>query len=282
VSTPKRHHFVPQMLLRRFCDEDEKLWYYNKKSPHIGVAVSGTHRIFYENHFYTLEEKGIKDTSLETYFSQLEGAANEVIEKICITSRAGRKPNLTADEKKIFDLFFYFQWKRTPDAINSTMSYADFERTLAKSVATFEQRFRQLTDEERERIFSEAGKKRLRNHARVKAIGDPGAIVQTVLDNMGIAIAVIRKPNKSFVIGSQPVVKLTPPGETGLGQPGVEVWLPVASDVAVCVIPGKGKEIVGTLNDDRWLRSFNSAMLRQSTLIAGRSAALIKSLVSAR
>ena len=58
--------------------------------------------------------------------------------------------------------------------------------------------------------------------------------------------------------GGKPVIKLTPPGETRLGQQGVEVWLPIASDVAVC------------------------AILRQSTLIAGRSEALIRSLVHAR
>ncbi|MER9902158.1 hypothetical protein [Mesorhizobium sp. M0130] len=122
-------------------------------------------------------------------------------------------------EKKVWDLFFYFQWKRTPDSINSTISYVEFEKSLAESVAEFEQRFRPLTDEERKRILSEAGKKRLRENARVKAIGDLGAVVQTVLNNMGVGIALIRKANKSFVIGSRPVVKLTPPGESRLGQP---------------------------------------------------------------
>lgn len=282
MNTPKKHHFVPQMLLRRFCDDGGKLWYYTKKAPHIGVASGTPQALFYEKHFYTLDEGGIRDTSLETYFSQLEGAANAVIEKVCTAARAARQPGLTVQEKTVWDLFFYFQWKRTPDSISSTISYAEFEKSLAESVAEFEQRFRPLTDEERGRILSEAGKKRLRENARVKAIGDPGAVVQTVLNNMGIGIAVIRKPNKSFVIGSRPVVKLTPPGETRLGQPDVEVWLPVAADVAVCFIPGKGEEIVITLDDDKWLRGFNATIHQESTLIAGRSEALIKSLVSAR
>ncbi|MBB2749779.1 UNVERIFIED_ORG: hypothetical protein GGI57_000445 [Rhizobium aethiopicum] len=282
MNTPKKHHFVPQMLLRRFCDHGGKLWYYTKKAQHLGVASGAPQALFYEKHFYTLDEGGVRDTSLESYFSELEGAANNVIEKICSSARAGRPPGLTVSEKRAWDLFFYFQWKRTPDSISSTMSRAEFEKSLADSVAEFERRFRALTDEERERILSEAGKKRLRENARVKAIGDPGAAVQTVLNNMGICIAVLRRPNKSFVIGSKPVVKLTPPGETRLGQPGVEVWLPIASDVAVCVIPEKRKEVVVTLDDDRWLRGFNAAILRESTLIAGRSEVLIKSLVSPR
>lgn len=276
MSTPKKHHFVPQMLLKRFCDDDGKLWYFNKRAPHIGVASSFPQTIFYEKHFYTLEEGGVKDTSLETYFAQLESAANAVLEKICIAARAGRKPGLTTSEKKVWDLFFYFQWKRTPDSINSAMSYVEFEKSLAESVAEFEQRFRLLTEDERQRILSEAGKKRLRENVRVKAIGDPGSVVQTVLNNMGICIAVVHKPNKSFIIGSKPVVKLTPPDETRLGQPGVEAWLPIAADVAVCAIPERGREIVMTLDNDKWLRGFNAAILRESTLVAGRSEILIK------
>ncbi|MGO7754674.1 DUF4238 domain-containing protein [Rhizobium ruizarguesonis] len=282
MNTPKRHHFVPQMLLRRFCDQTGRLWYYNKKAPHIGVASGAPQALFFEKHFYTVEENGVRDTSLETYFSQLEGQANTVIEKMCIAARAGRQPRLSIPEKKVWDLFLYFQWKRTPDSISSRMSYADFEESLAESVAEFEQRFRPLTDDERRRILSESGKKRLRENARVKATGDPGTVVQDVLSNMGIAIAVVRRPNKSFVIGSKTVVKLTSPGETRLGEPGVEVWLPIASDVAVCVTPKSGQEVVLTLDDERWLRSFNIAIHRESTVIAGRSEALIQSLVCAR
>ncbi len=282
MNTPKRHHFVPQMLLRRFCDETGRLWYYNKKAPHIGVASGAPQSLFFERHFYTVKEGGVPDTSLETYFSRLEGEANTVIEKICTAGRAGRQPKLSTSEKEVWDLFLYFQWKRTPDSISSKMSFADFEESLAESLADFEERFRPLTDEERQRILSESGKKRIRENARVKATGDPGTLVQDVLRNMGIAIAVVRKPNKSFVIGSNTVVKLTSPGETRLGEPAVEVWLPIAPDVAVCVIPQRGQEVVIILNDDGWLRSFNAAILRESTVIAGRSAALIQSLVCAR
>ncbi|MGO8149684.1 DUF4238 domain-containing protein [Rhizobium leguminosarum] len=282
MNTPKRHHFVPQMLLRRFCDQTGRLWYYNKKAPHIGVASGAPQALFFEKHFYTVEENGVRDTSLETYFSHLEGQANTVIEKICTAGRAGRQPKLTISEKRVWDLFLYFQWKRTPDSISAKMSFTDFEESLAESVSKFEQRFRPLTDEERRRILSESGKKRLRENARVKATADPGTAIQDVLSNMGIAIAVIRKPNKSFVIGSKTVVKLTPPGESRLGEPGVEVWLPIAPDVAVCVVPQRGHEIVMTLDNDRWLRSLNAAILQESTVIAGRSEALIQSLVCAR
>lgn len=237
VNTPKKHHFVPQMLLRRFCDDSGKLWHYNKKAPHIGITSSTPKKLFYEKHLYTLNEDGIRDTSLESYFSKIEGQTNTIIEKICAAARAKSLPDLTVQEKKVWDLSLYFQWKRTPDFISSRTSCADFEESLAEAVAEFEQHIRPLTNKERERTLSEVGKERLRKNVHVKVIGDPGAEVQTVLNNMGIGVAVIRKINKSFVIGSRPVVKLTPPGETRLGQPNVEVWLPIAADVAVCAIP---------------------------------------------
>ncbi len=111
-------------------------------------------------------------------------------------------------------------------------------------------------------------------------MGQPSTDVQAVLEGTGIALVVIRKANKSFVIGSRPVVKFTTHSETRLGHPEVELWLPIAHDVAICVIPGRGKEVVLTLDDDRKIRSFNLAVLGQSTMIAGRSEALVKSLVS--
>jgi len=282
VSAPKKHHYVPQMLLRRFCDDANRLWYYTKKAPHLGIVSGATETIFYENHFYTLNEGGVRDASLETYFSQLESEANSVIEKISTAAHAGKSPSLTVEEKRVWDQFLYYQWRRTPDSVSSTVNDAEFEEMLAESVGEFEQQFRPITDKEREDILSEAGKKRLRKNAHVKAIGAPSAGVQAALSNLGLVIAVIRKPNKSFVIGSKPVVKLTPPGETRLGHPGVEVWLPVAADVAVGLAPVKGQERVVTLNDDKWLRDFNAAIHRASTLIAGRSEALISSLVCAR
>lgn len=270
------------MLLRRFCDDNGALWVYNKRAPHLGIITVKPCNDFYRKHFYRSENNGIMDNSLEIYFAKLEGAADNVIEKICASARAGIRLSLTVDEKRTWDMFLYFQWKRTPDLIISYISDIEFENLLEDYIAKFERDVRPLIDSERERTLSKDGKKRLRKNAHVGAIADPAAEVQNILNNMGIGIAVIHNPNAGFVIGSRSVIKLTPPGETRLGHPGVEAWLPVAADVAVCAIPGKGQELVITLDDDRWLRSFNNSIVEASTLVAGRSESLIRSLVVAR
>jgi hypothetical protein len=283
MNTPKKHHFVPQMLLRRFCDRDGKLWYFTKRAPKDGILYGSPQSLFYETHLYTVRETdGGKDSSLELYFSQLEGAANSVIDKVCAAARGGRNPGLTRDEKRIWDLFLYFQWKRTPDAISAAMSDDEFRVMLSESVTRFETTFRSLNDKEKKLLQSEVGRKQIRHNAWVKAVGDPGPLVQKALGRMGLAVAVIRKPNKSFIIGSRPSVKLTPPGETRLGQPDVELWLPVAADVAIGAFSEGGTEAVINLTDDAWLRQFNLAVFQNSTSIAGRSERLIKSITGAR
>lgn len=268
------------MLLKNFCDESGNLWHFNKKAPKLGVKSGPPHSIFYETHLYTLEERGLKDTSLETYFSKLESSVNVIIDKICVAARKMKPPQLSAQEKGDWDQFFYFQWMRTPDTINSTVSDAEFEKWLVSSLDKFERVVRPLSDQERNDILAEQAKKRIRKNANVQAIANPAPLTQTALQGMGIAVAVLPKQKKSFVIGSRPVVKLTPPGETRLGQPGVEVWLPIAADVAVCMVPGKGTELVVPLNDDGQLRKLNMSILSQSTMIAGRSKALIHSLIT--
>lgn len=280
MNAPKKHHYVPQLVLRRFCDGDGKLWLFNKKAPHLGVHSGSPESVFYETHLYSLRENGVRDSSLETYFSELESSVAGVIEKLCSSGRLGFQPRLTAPEKRVWDEFMWFQWKRTPDSLTSTLSDFDFDRRLEDAIEEFEDQVRPITNLERENILSLPKKKELRENVRVKVMGHPGFNAQEVLENTGLAVAVVRKPNKSFVIGSRPVLKLTPPGETRLGQAGVEAWLPIAHDVAICVIPGKGNEVVLTLDDDRKLRDFNRTVLGQSTMIAGRSEALVKSLVS--
>jgi hypothetical protein len=106
--------------------------------------------------------------------------------------------------------------------------------------------------------------------------------VLAILKQKGLGIATVRKRGKSFVIGSLPVVKLTYPGREHLADPSVEVWLPIAFDVAVSPAPiPSGSELLLEI-DDPVVRSINGATFKQSTTIAGRSEELISSLAHAR
>jgi len=276
----KRHHFVPQMLLRRFVDHNSNLYYFDKRFPSRGVLVSTSQNLFLENHLYTAEDKdGVKDVELESYFSELEGRADHIIEKIVTAARKEQKPNLTSYEKEIWNLFFYYQWKRVPDYFRKIHALMDFDRSLHEAVTTFETEHRPFTDDERRNLQDPAWRDRIKQGAIVQALADPGPLVETALSQKGLGVVVIQKPNKSFVIGSNPVLRLSLPGRSHLTDPTVEIWLPVAHDILVGPAPLPQQELVVGLREDRHIRYINESILKQSTVIAGRSKELISSLV---
>ena len=88
---------------------------------------------------------------------------------------------------------------------------------------------------------------------------------------------VIRKKNKSFVIGSRPVLQLFPDSSDSVPRTFVAMWFPLAYDVAVAY--GEGEGGLMEFTKDRELRRFNEGIFRQSQAIAGRSDKLIASLV---
>lgn len=86
ANIPKNHHFVAQMHMARFADAKGKLWAFNKSGGKL--FYTATPAVFVETHLYTVESvDGVKDTSLETAFSKLEGDANGIIEKIVSATR---------------------------------------------------------------------------------------------------------------------------------------------------------------------------------------------------
>ena len=79
MNVPKRQHYVPQMLLRRFTDEDGFLYWCNGSK----IQKSRPKQVFFENHLYTkYNDDGEVDVSVENHLSIMEGSNSPIIEKI--------------------------------------------------------------------------------------------------------------------------------------------------------------------------------------------------------
>lgn len=282
-TIPKRQHYNPQMLLRRFTDNQGKLFFFDKSNPRLGVRTSRTENVFVQNHLYTIESKdGIKDTSLESAFAAMESKANIIIEKIVTSARMGHEPSLSPEERQIFDSFFYYQWKRVPELIESNSSVSDFDNTFRRAISAFDKSIRRLSESERRDLLQPATIKRIRQTAIVRAVADPGSRVLNELAKKGLGIFITRKAKKSFAIGSRAIVKLTHRGLTHLSDPSVEVWLPIAFDVAICLTSGSPKERLLECSDDQHIRHLNRSIFKQSRIVAGRSYSLVASLSGCR
>ncbi len=278
MSNPKRHHFVPQFILRRFVDHNGKLYSFDKRIHEKGVLAQTPEGLFVKKHLYsTIDVAGNREATLETHLSSVESVASTIIEKIIETARSHQNPKLTHAEKELWNQFFYLQWKRVPESFSRRELVARYDTYLEESLAEFESHRRPLTGAEHAHFRNPHTRDRLYRNASIMAVAEPGVHVQEARREKGLGVALIEKPNKSFIIGSFPIVRFANGGNAHLASPTVQIWFPIASDVAVTPIFPRDSERLVIINDKN-IRSINEAIFRQSTLIAGRSQALVASL----
>lgn len=279
MSYPKRHHFVPQMLQRRFADGTGRLYAFDRRRPEDGVRPEFPVNLFVEKHLYSIKEKsGGKNPELEARLAQLEGAANSIITKIEQSAADGKSPQFSVEERYVWDLYFYIQWKRTPDTFESTNAVSDFDETLKKSIDDFERQFRPLTETEREELKDPAVLSRIKHNAKVGAVSAGSEEVMKALHDKGLAILKIEASNKSFILGSSPIAKLTSKGHMHISDPTVEIWFPITPQIAVSPAYQRGEERLIPIKRPEDIRHINSAIAKQSTVIAGNNEKLIFSL----
>ncbi len=282
MSKPARHHFVPQMLLKNFCDDDGTLWYFDKSRSNFRAVKRHPRSVFFSDDYYAVPlANGETDFQVEADLSRLEKAAALVIDKICKSARKGRMPGLAPSEKRTWSKFVFSQWKRTPDSMTGRFSLDDVREWVTEDVAALERLGVKVDQAMKADVLSNSSIERMLRGARARNAVETAGNVEALVNDMGIFIAHIPRPNKAFVISSHPVVKLHPPGHTRLGAEGVELWLPLASDVAVSAMPATGERTSDQITDLH-IRGLNLALCRQSRQVGGKSQRLIQSLIANR
>lgn len=282
MTIPKRHHFVPRMILNEFTDDEGWLYWCRHRENPGTVRRARPHELFHKNHLYsTLSESGIKDPAMEHSLSVLESEAAEVVDAIMGSARTGRVPELSDQQKRVWYRFFLMQWRRTPETQLASASEAEallmVEEIIAELRIAAPHRLAEI-----EKLAMPEAKARTVRNVRVQSLQRFSAEAISVLERRGIAVLRITAQSKSFIIGSRPVVKLTAKGRTDLNDPFVEMWLPIASDIAVGTGNGECGVTLHMAQDGDSVRQLNLAIAKQSRMIAAGSAALVRSLANAR
>ena len=66
AGTARQHHYIPRVLLRRFTDENGKLFVFDKKRPRNGVRESTPPTLFVKRDLYAqTDDAGNRDVSVE-------------------------------------------------------------------------------------------------------------------------------------------------------------------------------------------------------------------------
>lgn len=273
ATAPKRHHYIPQMMLRHFADADERLWFWRRDFARGDVRKTTPQNLFVEKDLYAyVGEDGAKDLSLETFFALLEGEGAQFIERLSQIVRDGGVPELDEGAWEFWDNFFYYLQKRTPGAIAAIAEKMGFD---ARIQATAE-RFRAIRAERGEVEMQENLEDWIRKNAIVFAQAQrPSPELRAVLTTLGLAIYRITDPKRSFIVGDVPGAMAR--FRTGNNWSHPTMFVPLTADIAVGHLTGARRAEVIEVDADQ-ARRMNIATAARSSVIAGRSSALVASL----
>ena len=264
MSPPKRHHYVPNMILRNFTNDGGQLHCWRRAGTKNKIWKAPPENAFVVGHLYTKrDEFGNPDMSIEKDLSVVEGNAAAVIDKVINCSLNGNCPRLSPSERERLGRFIDHQHRRTPE-IHALIDN-DLENWEADLLASFEREYGRLpTEEERAEIEDPE----LRRRMKQKMIADlaglpPEDDVLKLYAERPIEFRVIRNERKSFVIGSR-------------SEPGK--WFPVHKQVVFRLVAEDGPDSLTEIHDMAVVRRINKETVRDSLAFAGPSEQLVQSL----
>ncbi len=265
MSGYKRQHFIPKMLLKNFsfCKNGRKrLYFFDKNSSGKGIRETSPHSFCVEENIYTqYGEDGNRNISAERDFSNLEARTGKIIKKIMEAARTKKCPQLFCDERRTLCHFFLCQGSRIPDR-SDPITGRDFMIRAIKNP--------EILKRPREEINKLREEERLEFLTRYREVPEE---ILSFFEDKDPVIRVVREGEENFVIGSNPVLLMEPDNHLP------EVWLPIASNVAVTPCSTRGSD--GFIKSgDLDIHSFNKDVFGQSRMIAGNSEELIRSIVN--
>jgi hypothetical protein len=213
LSSPKRHHYLPQCYLDNFCRDgglflyDRKLDEFRSQTP-INTAVS--------RYYYAYEDAaGEKNVEVEKALAEIEGIAIKLIQKLDNNELIGEY------EKGQLSMFVALMMNRVPDFENTVNSIMDKAASL----------------------LGKDRDEKLQPHDRL-------AMMLSVSERiahhfLGMDWVILHSPAKSsFITSDSPVaIKATKPGDglgTGITTPGAEKIFPLTQSSCLLMLePGE-------------------------------------------
>ena len=256
------------MHLRQFVDGDGFLHVF-RKTIDKPFKVKPENAFLITNLYTTHLIDGTKDSSAELFLAEQEGRASIILKKIIESARTMNPPNLSTEEKDTWDQYVCYQWKRIPHRI---LSDDDFDKIRPQAIRSIITKHGGIPTREDLESLHEP---KLMQNVRVEYIIARSELLFERLNTRRLVVAVIRDSERSLVIGNNPIV---PPPR--FGDHNSTFWIALSPDVAISYerSPLLGPERLLPIRSGQHVREFNQATLDQSTEIAGRSRALVKSL----
>ena len=297
-NKPQRQHYIPEnVILRNFCDAQDHIWMNDgtkvySPNPKKAFVI----RNLYTRSNFTNAQTGANaeaffDSVDKTYeyeerLSVIESEATFAIRQIIKEARKGRFPRLSLENRNALKSFIFTMARRTPESQARYLESRGIEDAFydaAKRIA--DKDGYPLPD--KHLLYEDPNVQKMRDmvvrNVNAKfAVGDRPNVkreTQKFIDETGICVAIIRIPDRGFIIGSHGITIIDGRYSKKLGA---RSWLPIAPDVAVGVTAYPDKEHLVSLdstNDgDNLISVLNTATAAMSERIGGASEELVRSL----
>lgn len=232
---PKNQHYVPQFLLRNFSTGKKKRVYVYDKLKHKTFLTS-TRNIASENNFYDIDIDEI-NFSLEPLMTEVEGKASKIFKSII---RDQSLKGLTSESRKTVSLFAGTQFLRVVGIRHSLKNTDTALRNEISKRDLNPDDFLPPLDDNKTKLISLsmlAKSDEISHHLFNKSW-----ILQKAPQSLSLYISdnPITLHNEIEEIGR---------GNLGLVSPGVEIYLPISKQFAICFLC------------ESWIEKFNTAYI---------------------
>lgn len=274
-NPPRKHHYIPKNILRNFTDLSGQLWFARHDWKSADVRKTSPSEIFAQNDLNTwVHNDGTKDVSLENFFADMDGFAAGFIKEFANIIRNDGIPSLDEAAWNFWRNFWFYLIKKSP-------GYIDFFLERSKIRETLDEGLRTISTQSLDRISDgqmEANLDRIVKNVVVEAMAEPASPrLQKFQETLGIVVFRIIDSRCCFVVGDVLGASAKIGGEiTSIS--GENLFLPLSHDIALGLLLDSVEVKVVTVGRDQ-VRDMNAATTRRSKMIAGRSPALINSLM---
>jgi len=280
-----KNHYVPQFYLRNFSPTkggDDIIVYKRNEKPFRSNIIN----IASSNDFYSVkdEKTGKKDTTIEKFFSQLEGAAKPIIEKLICEKNA----DMTEDNRIVLTHFMGFLFVRNQVFRQKTKNfYSEIMKQTIAFGAHNKEYFHEMLKKATGKNLTKSQMERTREFA-LKGEYDIGyenddhfigATLSLAKDIMPIFWGkhwkiITTKTSRSFVTSDNPMSLARPRDYIkspfgGLGLLEADIFLPLSPDtVLLCTNNKEWPNIIEIKRE--WVDSTNrlTAQFAQKFLLA--------------
>lgn len=254
--TARNHHYVPRFILRHFLSDarKEQVTVYDKQTEKIFTTAIENIMVERDFHEFAFEDVLV---SFENIASHIENIAIPAYEKVI----AERRLDGTPEQKAALAFLIAFQFLRTKGHRNT---YQQLEDMLRAKVEGMGGRLEDIKN------YSPLTDDQIKKEHMMSFRKNTGEFAQLIAEKDFVLQAAA--PGRSFYLSDHPVTLHNmrdhgPYGNIGLAVTGIEIYMPLASDLLLCAFcPSIAETARSDLKKARSARE--SEALRE--LMAGR------------